>query len=200
MEQRHLPTHPPPVLPKPPRLQCENTVIFTKPSPNDVPASLRQHQHQLQLVRKQSFDQLIYRAQYRGRTLERKYSHGSLMHQIQREYGTGSTKAKDDPFFVAVQVCRKQPIESHYHEKAALMKDYSEQGVARGHIRHGSLETQRDSKHPTIRQLFVRQLEEEQEELFLRKAERQALHQRRPLSEKKHQRGAPTFIARCLGC
>eukprot|EP00250_Pteridium_aquilinum_P012948 c21043_g1_i1 orf=775-1470(-) len=145
------------------------------------------------LVRKQSFNNIIT-STTRIKPLARKYSHGNLQHRPSRH--DGALRMEDDPFFMAIQACRKgrytfqeKPIKLYYHE--GNVRRHEDQTVQQ--YRHVS--DVEDFKHLTIRQLFTQQLQEEEEQV--------KVGQKQPLivsnSTKKHSKWPFSFFTRCFG-
>ncbi|KAI5079701.1 hypothetical protein GOP47_0005180 [Adiantum capillus-veneris] len=108
---QHPNSYPPAILPcplsKPPRLQplYGATALRNTPSFGPITSPPPPRHHSGLLVRKQSFDSIVYGDG--GRPLTRKYSHGSLPGHQKR---TMRGRKEDDPFFMAIQTCRKEPI------------------------------------------------------------------------------------------
>lgn len=98
---------------------------------------------------------------------------------------------EDDPFFMAIQACTKEPIEVFYHHERSTSKVCEDESRTVGRKSSRKIHGVEDGfNHLTIQQLFSQQTQEEQKTA-----------QKEPLDGEKEQRnGLLTFFGRCFFC
>ncbi|MCO5603685.1 hypothetical protein L7F22_057836 [Adiantum nelumboides] len=143
------------------------------------------------VTRKQSFDSVTYEDEgCRKLPMTRRYSHGSLIMPVEMQQKRSlQPRKEDDPFLMAIQACRKEPIRVFYQGDRIRAREERKGANDRMQLGRAMKE-----KHLTIRQLFTQQLQEE-ERLHIKLAQKQPL-----IAKKKQANGPFLFLARCLGC